>query len=116
MGMDHSVEDVTFGELAWHFVLSVLDQRNIQLLWVHTFPAAPKHLGKNSAAKHLLRRYGQTGDIWQMAFLLDIAVPVRVLILQTLELIQHGLQRSITDELDVLPSNHLLRCQTGRML
>ena len=58
----HCGEDVTFGELAWHFIYGVHDQQNIQPNWVRTIPAAPKSLGKKSAAHHLLSGNAQTGD------------------------------------------------------
>lgn len=106
----HGGEGVTFGEPAWHIIYDAFDQQNIQPNWVRTIPAAPKSLGKKSAAHQLLSGNEQTGDKWQVTtFLLHAAVPVRVLILQTLKLFQHCLQRSVTDELNILPSNHLLK-------
>lgn len=34
-------------------------------------------------------------------------IPVRVLLFEALKLLQHHLQRPVTDELYVLPANHL---------
>lgn len=108
MGMDHSGEDVTFGQLAWHFINGVLHQQHIQ---------------PNSNCTKTLRQEEYCSFVepaWangsHVADGNHLAVPVWVLVLQTLELIQHGLQRSITDKLNVFPTNHLLRCQTGQTL
>ena len=109
MGMDPSSEDVTFGGLVWQFTHGVLDQQNTQLIGLRTF-----WLHQNTLASTVLLIICATGmgrqvtcGRWQACC--NVSVPVRILLLQTLELIQHGLQRSITYELNVLPSNHLMR-------